>query len=626
MMDYREHIEDILSGLPEKPGVYIMKDGDGEIIYIGKARVLKNRVRQYFRSSKNHAPKVIAMVEKVRDIDYIITATEMEALVLECNLIKENRPFYNILMKDDKHYPYVRIDLNEPYPRVEVVRKVVNDGAKYYGPYVNTGALTDVLSAVSANFQLRTCKRDILRSLAKGERPCLNYQIGRCAGPCAGHISQEDYRAMIQEVLALLEGKSEKIISGLRREMLAASDRLDFEEAAVLRDRLNTVQRVAERQLADFASLEERDAFGMGELRGNFLVQIMMIRDGKMVNSQNFFIEDPQESREEVFFSILKQYYAGTAYVPSEVLIPFAGEEMPLIEHWLCEKRGKKVRLHVPQRGDKKKVVDLCNANAQDVLERREARLRREWDRGEGALLELQAQLGLPVLPRRIECYDISHTQGAYTVASMVVFTDGKPDKSSYRRFRIRTVEGIDDFKSMSEVLERRLLRAMEPDEKSVQSFGRLPDLIVIDGGKGQLHSALNSMERVGFDIPMIGLAKRIEEIFLPGESEPILLKSSSPALHILQGIRDEAHRFAITYHRSLRANAALVSELDEIPGIGKRRKNALMREYKTVEHIKTASLEDLAGLEGMTRAAAQAVYEHFHRQNDETAPTSEGE
>ncbi|MBE5780795.1 MAG: excinuclease ABC subunit UvrC, partial [Clostridiales bacterium] len=604
-MDYREHIEDILSGLPDKPGVYIMKDEDGEIIYIGKARVLKNRVRQYFRSSKNHAAKVIAMVQKVRDIDYIITATEMEALVLECNLIKENRPFYNILMKDDKHYPYVRIDLNEPFPRVEVVRKVVNDGAKYFGPYVATGALTDVLSAVGTNFQLRNCKKDILRSLEKGERPCLNYQIGRCAGPCAGHISKEDYRAIIDSVIALLEGKSDKIIADLRKRMLAASERLDFEEAALLRDQLQTVQRVAERQLADFASLEERDIFGIGELKGNFMVQLMMVRNGKMVNSQNFLVEDPQETREDVLFSILKQYYAGAAHVPVEVLLPFEGEEVPLIADWLSEKRGRKVHLYAPQRGDKKKVVDLANANAQDSLDRRDARLKREWDRGEGALYELMEQLGLPELPKRIECYDISHTQGAYTVASMVVFTDGKADKSSYRRFRIRTVEGIDDFKSMSEVIERRLLRAMEPDEKSVKSFGRLPDLIVIDGGKGQLHSAVDTMERIGFNIPMIGLAKRIEEIFLPGESEAILLKSSSPALHILQGIRDEAHRFAITYHRSLRANASLVSELDEIAGIGKKRKMALMVEYKTIEQIKLASEEELALLPGMGKAAA---------------------
>ncbi|MDL2225799.1 excinuclease ABC subunit UvrC, partial [Eubacteriales bacterium OttesenSCG-928-M02] len=600
-------------GLPEDPGVYLMKDGEGAIIYIGKAKVLKNRVRSYFRSLKGQAPKVAAMVQKVRDIDYIIVGTEMEALVLESNLIKANKPFYNILLKDDKQYPYVRLDLNDPFPRIEVVRKVVNDGAKYYGPYHNATILRDVLDAVGQNFKLRTCKRDIKRSLERGERPCLNYQIGRCSGPCAGHITTEAYMAMVNQVIDLLQGNSDAIARDLKKRMEEASAALQFEEAAELRDQLKMVERVVERQRADFASLEERDAFSISLYKGDAMVQVMNIRDGKMVNSQQFFIEDAQEAEADVLFSILKQYYVDSGYIPTEILVPFSHEELPLIEAWLTEKRGKRVHMHVPQRGEKKRLVELCTANAKQALVRREAQLKREWDRGEGALLELQNAIGLDVVPRRIECYDISHTQGAYTVASMVVYTDGKPDKSAYRRFRIKTVDGIDDFKSMREVISRRLLRAMESDEKSQQSFGALPDLIVIDGGKGQLSSALDAMGDVGFAIPMIGLAKRIEEIFLPGESEPILLKSNSPALHILQGIRDEAHRFAITYHRSLRANASLVSELDGIEGIGKKRKNALMVQYKTIEQIKAATLEELMEVPNLTKKSAEQVYRHFH-------------
>lgn len=609
-----ERIESILSTLPDHPGVYIMHDAEGTVIYVGKAISLKNRVRQYFRSHKNHSAKVIAMVQKIADIEYILTDTEMEALVLESNLIKRFRPHYNILLKDDKHFPYIRVDLNEPYPRLEVVRRVQNDGAKYFGPFLAAGTLTDVLDAVAQNFPLRTCKKDILRAQDKHERPCLNYQIGRCSAPCANQISREDYGTLIHQVTAFLQGRYDELVAELRRRMMAASEAMEYEQAARWRDRMQAVERVIQRQKAAVASLAERDVFALSRLEGDGVIQAFGMRDGKLVQSQQFSLENiEQESDADVLTAFLQQYYSSTNSVAKEVLIPLELPDQVLLEQWLSELRGAKVDLHAPLRGEKKKLVELAEENAMETLEKRKLRREREYDRHEGAMEELAQAIGLAKAPVRMECYDISHTQGVDNVASMVVTIDGRPARKAYRRFKIKSVEGADDFKSMHEVITRRLNRAMEPDEASQKSFGELPDLIVIDGGRGQLNAAIDAMESLGFAIPMIGLAKQIEEIYLPDVQETIILPRKSPALHALQRIRDEAHRFAITYHRSLRADRDLQSELDQITGIGKVRKKALLTEFKTMEQMRKATEQELAAIDGMDRRSARTVYEHFH-------------
>ena len=609
-----ERIESILSTLPDHPGVYIMHDAEGTVIYVGKAISLKNRVRQYFRSHKNHSAKVIAMVQKIADIEYILTDTEMEALVLESNLIKRFRPHYNILLKDDKHFPYIRVDLNEPYPRLEVVRRVQNDGAKYFGPFLAAGTLTDVLDAVAQNFPLRTCKKDILRAQDKHERPCLNYQIGRCSAPCANQISREDYGMLIHQVTAFLQGRYDELVAELRRRMMAASEAMEYEQAARWRDRMQAVERVIQRQKAAVASLAERDVFALSRLEGDGVIQAFGMRDGKLVQSQQFSFENiEQESDADVLTAFLQQYYSSTNSVAKEVLIPIALPDQALLERWLSELRGAKVDLHAPLRGEKKKLVELAEQNAMETLEKRKLRREREYDRHEGAMEELAQAIGLAKAPVRMECYDISHTQGVDNVASMVVTMNGRPARKAYRRFKIKSVEGADDFKSMHEVITRRLNRAMEPDPASQKSFGELPDLIVIDGGRGQLNAAMDAMESLGFAIPMIGLAKQIEEIYLPDVQETIILPRKSPALHALQRIRDEAHRFAITYHRSLRADRDLQSELDQITGIGKVRKKALLTEFKTMEQMRKATEQELAAIDGMDRRSARTVYEHFH-------------
>lgn len=609
-----EHIEAILQTLPDKPGVYIMRDADGEVIYVGKAVSLKNRVRQYFRSHKNHSAKVIAMVEKICDIHYIVVTSEMEALILECNLIKKYRPHYNILLKDDKHYPYMRIDLRVPYPRLEVVRKVQNDGAKYFGPFLAAGSITEVLDAVAQNFPLRTCKKDILKSQQRRERPCLNYQIGRCAAPCAGKISQAEYNEILEQVMAFLQGRYDDLVHELRARMEKASASLEFEQAALWRDRMQAVERVIQRQKAAVASLAERDAFALYRKGDEGVIQAFGMRQGKLIQSQHFFLDDiGQESDESVFASFLKQYYNGQAHVPREILVPVPLLEHDLLEQWLSGLRSSRVELHMPQRGEKKQLIDMAYQNAREVLEKRDARFERERSRTIGAMEELADAIGLPEVPVRMECYDISHTQGVDNVASMVVFENGQPARKEYRRFKIKTVEGADDFASMREVLTRRLMRAMDPDEQSQRRFGRLPELFVIDGGRGQLNAALHVMHDLGFDIPTIGLAKQIEEIYLPGVDETVVLDRKAPALHVLQRIRDEAHRFAITYHRSLRAARDLQSALDAVPGVGKVRKKAILTHFKTMEQIQSATVEELCAIDGVDRRTAQSVYAHLH-------------
>ena len=544
----------------------------------------------------------------------------MEALILECNLIKKYRPHYNILMKDDKQYPYMRIDFSDPFARVEVVRKVENDGAKYYGPFLSAVALTDVLDAVAKNFPLRTCKKDIAKARARHERPCLNYQIGRCSAPCAGKISEEEYGVLLEQVSAFLQGKYDTPLKELKAEMEKCAEQMEYEQAAIWRDRIRNVERVIQRQKAAETNLSERDVLAIKRLEGDAMVQCFGVRDGKLSQSRQFLWEDvDQETDAEILLAFVKQYYERQTHIPREILLPFTLEEQELVQQYLSGLRGHKVQLLVPQRGEKKHLVELAEQNAAEGLEKRKLRREHQYMRHEGAVKLLAEELGLSRMPHRMECFDISHTQGVDNVASMVVCIDGKPARKEYRRFKTKTVEGADDFKSMNEVVKRRLLRSMEPDEASQKAFGNLPDLMVIDGGRGQLNAALRAMDEVGLHIPTIGLAKQLEEVYVPERDETVMLDRKSPALHVLQRIRDEAHRFAITYHRSLRASHELTSALDEIPGIGPKRRRQLLMQYKTIDQIKQASLEDLLAVEGMNHASAEAVYTWAHKDGQTT-------
>jgi excinuclease ABC subunit C len=566
-------------------------------------------------ASKNKGAKVEAMVAKVRDIDYIRTGNEVEALILECNLIKEHRPRYNILLKDDKNFPYIRVDLREAYPRIRIVRRIANDGAKYIGPYLAVHIIRDALEIAYRIYGLHNCKKDIPAAIRRGERPCLNYQIGRCCGPCTGLVSPEEYRAKVDAALDFLNGKKTGLVKQLKQEMEAAAGALDFERAATLRDCLLAVERMQESQRAASTNQADRDVFALLVQQDETLIQGVFVRNGKVIGSQGFSMRQQDEEEASILSSFLMQFYS-SAQIPKEVLLPCAPEDTEAIAAYLSERRGNAVRILIPQRGEKRQLVLLAEQNALQSLERIRAKKKWEWERHEGALHTLQKELGLPTLPRRIEAFDISNIQGRDSVGSMVVFIDGKASKKHYRRFRIKTVQGADDFASMQEVVYRRLKRTLEEraqNETGAHQFGEFPDVMLIDGGKGQLNAALKAMEQAGITLPVFGLAKKQEEIFLPGQGKPVILKRGDGALHLVQRVRDEAHRFAVSYHRTLRAQRLLQSELDNIDGIGKKRKQALIKAFATLKDIQNADLEALAAVEGMTQKAAGSVYDYFH-------------
>ena len=585
--------------LPSSPGVYLMKNAQGKVIYVGKAVVLKNRVRQYFQSSRNQSPKVRAMVAKVADFETILTGSEIEALILECNLIKKYRPRYNISLKDDKTYPYVKVTLAEKYPRVLLPRRIVKDGARYFGPYTQVGAVHESLRLLRKLFPLRTCKHmDV-------DRPCLEYHIKRCTAPCTGAVDPTEYGKMVAAVCLFLEGRTDEVERQLTVRMQAAAADLQFELAARLRDQLQAVRRVAEKQRIVTGS-GDQDAVGLARSELGVCVQIFFIRSGKMVGREHFLLSgSEEESSEELLAAFLKQYYHRAAFVPREVMLPFSLPEQALIGAWLTGRKGARVAVEVPQRGTKRDIVAMAENNAAKYLSDEAARLRTATAQTEGAVRELGQYLGLSRLPWRMECFDISHIQGSETVASMVVFEGGVPNKDDYRRFRIRSAEGKpDDFRSMREVTERRYGK---PDVED------MPDLIVIDGGKGQLSSALEIIRGAGhLEVPVIGLAKQFEWIFVEGQSEPVILPRHSQALYLMQRIRDEAHRFAITYHRKLRGKRNLVSILDHVSGIGPKRRQALWNHFGSIGKIRAASPDELATAPGMTRSAAQAVHNFF--------------
>ena len=609
-----ERIEEKLKLLPGTPGVYQMKDKTGTVIYVGKAVSLKNRVRQYFQSSKNHAPKVLAMVSHIEDFETILTSNETEALTLESNLIKQFQPRYNILLKDDKHFPYVRIDLKQDFPRIEVVRRVAKDGAKYLGPYLSSIALREALNVVYEHFPVRHCKKDLHKAIARHERPCLMYHVGKCCAPCSGNIPREEYHKLLEQVSSFLEGHTEPVVRALNEQMLTASEAMEFERAAQLRDRIQAINALGEKQHAIAAKGVEQDVFSLSAFEGETLVFAVFVRGGKVVGTENFRIENAQEeageAAGETMAAFLKQYYADASALPPEILLYEPAADAEAIELWLTERRGRRVHLTVPQRGEKRSLTELAARNGLDLLQKEKKLRQRAWERGEGALAALAEALGLEIMPQRMECFDNSHIQGRDTVSSMVVFLNGAPAPSEYRRFRIKTHTGGDDYAAMREALSRRFARAKEQDER----FMQLPDLLVIDGGRGQLDVALDVLADHDLThINTIGLAELTERIYFPDQPEPLALDRNSPALHVLQRLRDEAHRFAITYHRSLRGKNALYSRLDEIPGVGYKRKRILFDAFPTFDAIRAAELETLSSLPGIDKRTAQAVYAFFH-------------
>jgi len=603
-----------LDALPTQPGVYIMRNAERRVIYVGKAVNLRSRVRSYFQESAQASSKIRRLVAEVADLEFIVTATELEALVLECNLIKEHRPRFNVRLKDDKRYPYIKIHWQDPFPRVEVTREMRQDGARYYGPFADVGAVRQTLDLLRRIFPYLTCTREIT---GKDRRACLYYHIKRCSGPCIGAISQEDYRATIHQICLFLEGKTERVQEQLRAQMKAAAERLDYEQAAFIRDQIAAVQRVVERQRVVTRARADEDIIAFARADGDTCVQVFFIRDGKLIGRESFLldgVEDDQPSH--ILGSFVKQFYDEAAYVPPQIVLPDELDERLVVESWLRQKRGHRVALRVPRRGEQKALVEMASRNAAETL----AHLRAQWQADEAkwaaALAELQQALGLPEPPTRMECYDISNIQGASATGSMVVFVKGIPRKSDYRRFRIKTVEGADDFAMMAEVLRRRLLRLKSADSKEPRlpgarpdSFALKPDLIVVDGGKGQLNAARRVMEELGVgDIALAALAKEREEVFVPDRPDPLPLPADSQASFLLQRLRDEAHRFAVAYHRTIRQRTGLASSLDQIPGIGPRRRKALLTRFGSLDGIRRASVEELAAVPGMTRELAERV------------------
>ncbi|HEV8638424.1 MAG TPA: excinuclease ABC subunit UvrC [Chloroflexota bacterium] len=602
-----------LAALPTTPGVYMYKNAATAILYIGKAVNLKSRVRSYFRRNGQTA-KIRQMVSQIADWELIVTGSELEALVLECNLIKKHRPKYNVRLRDDKHYPYIKVSLNEPWPRVYITRRIARDGARYFGPFTDSRSVWRTLDLLNKLFPYRTCHIQITGDLP---RPCLQYHIHRCLGPCIGAVSNEEYMAVMGQVVLFLEGKHEQIVSTLRQRMEDAAERMEFERAAFIRDQIRAVEKVTERQRIVDAAMKDQDVVAFARADGDACVEVFFIRGGKLIGREDFLLEGTKdEEAGEIMASFVTQFYESAAYVPPEIVLQNHVAEAEVIESWLREKRGgHKVAVTVPRRGRGKKLVDLVAQNASEVLAQMRAKWLADERKTSAALDQLAEQLDLEGPPARIECYDISNIQGTSSVGSMVVFENGQSANSSYRRFQIKTVEGADDFASLQEVLRRRFGRASQPEaaESVDRGWTRLPDLVIIDGGKGQLNAALESMQKLGLErIPVVSLAKQNEEIFTPTSSEPVLLPRDSQALYLIQRIRDEAHRFALTYHRNVRGRRSVRSALDEIPGIGPKRKSALLKRFGSVRAIREASFDELVATPGVDAATATAIKEQL--------------
>ena len=612
------HLHTQLNTFPRKPGVYIMRDANGKVIYVGKAVSLRDRVRSYFHASAWENPKVRALVSEIADLDFIVTDSELEALILEANLIKEHRPRYNVRLKDDKRYPYIKITWAEPFPKVLITRRMEQDGSRYFGPFTSSQAVHQTLDLLRKSFPYLTCNREIT---GHDPRPCLYYDIKLCLGPCIGAVTQEEYRAMIKSLTRFLEGHSEEVIADLQTRMTSAAEALDFEQAALLRDQLQAVQRVVEKQKIVSGTGADQDVVAFAREGSDACVQVFFIRAGKLLGREYFVLEGTQdEDAREVMAAFLKQFYEEAAYIPPEVILPEQIEEALIIEQWLKQKRGDTVTLTVPRRGQKRELVALATQNAAETLASLRAQWRADSHKQEQALAEIQEALNLPRPPTRIECYDISTLQGVETVGSMVVFEHGVPRKSGYRRFVVRNVAGQDDYASMREVLERRFRRWQTATSgellgsRDVKGWAQLPDLLIVDGGKGQLGVAVEVLQ--AFDlleqVPVAALAKEREEIFLPGNPEPVILPPRSQGLFLVQRVRDEAHRFAVTHHETRRRKAGLASQLDTIPGVGPARRKALLKAFGSIEAIRAASVEEIAAVPGIPKAVALTIKEHL--------------
>lgn len=616
MENYNFNIQEELKKLPGRPGVYLMHDETDQIIYVGKAISLKNRVRQYFQSSRNKGVKIEQMVTHIRRFEYIVTDSELEALVLECNLIKEHRPKYNTMLMDDKAYPFIKVTTGEAYPRIMLARQMKKDKARYFGPYTSSQAVRDTIDLIHKLYHIRSCNRLLPKDIGK-ERPCLNYHIKQCEAPCQGYISQEEYRKSIDEVIRFLNGNFDIILKDLEDKMMAASEALEFEKAIEYRELLNSVKKVAQKQKITDSSGEDRDVMAVACQDEDAVVQVFFIRGGRLIGRDHFYLRISEEDKKsEILNSFIKQYYAGTPFLPGELMLPEEIEEQELLESWLSAKKGQKVTIRVPKKGTKEKLVELAEENARMVLSKDKERLKREEGRTIGAVKEIASLLGLEQIVR-MEAYDISNTNGFESVGSMVVYEKGKPKRNDYRKFKIKSVKGPDDYASMREVLTRRFTHGLKEREENAEAgkFTTFPDLILMDGGRGQVNIALQVLDELKLNIPVCGMVKddnhRTRGLYYNNVEIPI--DRNSEAFKLITRIQDEAHRFAIEFHRQLRGKGQVHSVLDDIEGIGPARRKALMRHYLSLDAIRSATVEELAQLPSMNEKAAESVYQFFH-------------
>ena len=602
MFDIQEHLKQ----LPAEPGVYLMKDSFDNIIYVGKALSLKNRVRQYFQSSKNHPSKVKSMVKNIAKFEYIITDSELEALILECNLIKQYRPKYNVLLRDDKTYPYIKVTTNEDYPRVLKVRKVLKDKAKYFGPYTNTTAVNDTLEIIRNTYPIRTCNIDIDKAIKNKVRPCLNLHIKKCTGPCTGEASKDEYNKMIEEIILFLSGKEEKLIELLKEKMNKCAMDFNFEDAAMYRDKIKSLEDMMQKQKIDATSVDvNQDIIAMARANDDACVQVFFVRNGKIVGREHFMLEGVMDSsRASILGSFVKQFYMEQEYIPKELIIEDEIEDSFILEEWLSAKKGQRVTIRVPQKGEKKNLVDMVYKNAVEYLEKFSDMNKRKYEKSIGALEELKQILNLEAMPKRIESFDISNIQGVDSIGSMVVFTNGKKDKKEYRRYKIKTVIGPNDYDSMAEIVERRL------------KYGNFPDLMLLDGGKGQVSAVKKVLDKYNVEIPLWGMYKddKHRTKGLISQEKEIELDKTTNLYRFVASIQEEVHNYAITYHRSLSNKSLTKSVLDDIQGIGEKRKKALLNHFKDIEAIKKATFEEILEVEGMNKSSSESVYNFFRK------------
>ncbi|MFV0364402.1 MAG: excinuclease ABC subunit UvrC [Suipraeoptans sp.] len=609
-------IQEELKKLPAKPGVYLMHDEEDKIIYVGKALSLKNRVRQYFQSSRNKGAKIERMVTHISRFEYIITDSEVEALVLECNLIKEHHPKYNTMLMDDKGYPFIKVTINEPFPRIMLARRIIKDKAKYFGPYTSSGAVKDTIDLVRKIYNIRDCNRKLPRDIGK-ERPCLYYHIKQCKAPCQGYISEEDYAKSVDQVLKFLGGKYDDVINLLQEKMEEASENMSFESAIEYRELLGSVKKISQKQKITDIAGEDRDIIAVATQDTDAIVQIFFIRGGRMIGRDHFYLKIAEgDTKTDILSSFIKQFYAGTPYIPFELMLPSEIEDKEVIEEWLSSKKQQKVHLIIPVKGQKERLIKLAQKNAELILNTDKERIKREEGRTIGAVKEIEKLMGIKGITR-MEAFDISNISGFDTVGSMVVYEKGKPKRNDYRKFKIRGVQGPDDYKSMQEVLSRRFIHGIEEKDgnKSTSSFSTFPDLILMDGGRGQVNIAIQVLNELKLSIPVCGMVKddshRTRGLYYNNEEIPI--DKNSESFKLITRIQDEAHRFAITFHRDLRSKGQVHSILDDIKGIGPARRKVLMQSFNNIEEVKSATIEELAKLPTMNEGVAKEIYNFFH-------------